>query len=114
MEVLDERRALVRSRLGGAGGLAVEAAIVWMDLEPFESLTVVVQSSVAGTTVRLPARLVLRDADGEGTIVSWSAAVEATGLFAGFAAGIVRGEAVRLIEGLVACMKRLLAMQPDT
>jgi len=112
--VLDERRALVRTRLGGAAGLAAEAEIEWTELEPFERLTVVVRSSVAGTTVRLPARLVLRDADGEGTIVSWSAAVEATGLFAGFAAGIVKGEAARLIEGLVACMERLLASQPGT
>lgn len=114
VEVLDERHARVRTRFGGAGGFAAEATIEWMNLEPFESLTVVVRSSVAGTTVRLPTRLVLRDADGEGTIVSWSAAVEATGLFAGFAAGIVRGEAARLIEGLVACMERVLASQPGT
>lgn len=114
VEVLDGRRALVRTRLGGAAGLPAEATIEWMDLEPFESLTVLVQSSVAGTTVRLPARLALRDADGEGTILSWSAAVQATGLFAGIAAGIVRGEAARLIQGLVACMERVLAAPPGT
>jgi carbon monoxide dehydrogenase subunit G len=62
--------------------------------------------------VRLPARIVLRDAGAGATIVSWSADVEVTGAFAGLVAGLAGREAGRLIDGLVACVERVLASAP--
>jgi carbon monoxide dehydrogenase subunit G len=112
VEVVDDRHARVAAPVGGSGGLNVQADVEWTDLRPIESLTVVLQAAVAGMAVTLPARIDLRDDGPDATIVSWSADVLVTGPFAGFAGGLVVREVQGLIDGLVACVERILSAGP--